>query len=240
MPSGIARICNDARAAKARSYVLHSVEHCTGAASTALRPRRAGRRRRGWRGAAPAASPARSSRTRWTHGSRPRRCRRACGSRPARPRGAPRAPGPAAAAPRAAARGSGRWRRSPRSWRGSPHGRPRAARPMHAGDLVVVAPQRHQLVQVGLLQRFVELRLDLVGQRHQRSSLGGVARHQRNTTVLWPFISTRRSTCQRTARASTRHSMSRPTAVKPSADSEWSTRCTSCSMIGPSSRSAVT
>ena len=29
MPSGIARICNDARAAKARFYVLHSVEHCT-------------------------------------------------------------------------------------------------------------------------------------------------------------------------------------------------------------------
>ena len=31
MPSGIARICNDARAAKARFYVVHSVEHCTSA-----------------------------------------------------------------------------------------------------------------------------------------------------------------------------------------------------------------
>ncbi len=29
MPVGIARICNDARAAKTRFYVLHSVEHCT-------------------------------------------------------------------------------------------------------------------------------------------------------------------------------------------------------------------
>ena len=62
----------------------------------------------------------------------------------------------------------------------------------------------------------------------------------RKTVVLRPLTSTRCSTCQRTARASTMHSMSRPTAVKSSADSEWSTRCTSCSMIGPSSRSAVT
>ena len=29
MPSGIARICNDARAAKTRFYVLHSVKHYT-------------------------------------------------------------------------------------------------------------------------------------------------------------------------------------------------------------------
>ncbi len=36
MPSGIARICNDARAAKARFYVLHSVEHCTRCCSRSL------------------------------------------------------------------------------------------------------------------------------------------------------------------------------------------------------------
>jgi hypothetical protein len=29
MPGGIEAICNDASAAKTRSYVLHSVEHCT-------------------------------------------------------------------------------------------------------------------------------------------------------------------------------------------------------------------
>ena len=42
MPSGIARICNDARAAKARFYVLHSVEHCTSIVRT--RPGPAARR----------------------------------------------------------------------------------------------------------------------------------------------------------------------------------------------------
>ena len=68
------------------------------------------------------------------------------------------------------------------------------------------------------LQRLVELRLDVVGRAASRCGLrtGAASRAaglQRNTTVLWPFISTRCSTCQRTARASTRHSTSRPTAV---------------------------
>ena len=74
------------------------------------------------------------------------------------------------------------------------------------------------------------------GQQHRSGRLG----LHWNTTVLWPLVSTRCSTCQRTARASTTHSTSRPTAVRSSADSEWFTRSTSCSMIGPSSRSAVT
>ena len=43
MPSGIASICNDARAAKARSCVLHSVEYCTGRAAGAAPARTHGR-----------------------------------------------------------------------------------------------------------------------------------------------------------------------------------------------------
>ena len=61
-----------------------------------------------------------------------------------------------------------------------------------------------------------------------------------NTTVLWPLSMTRDSTCIFTARASTRASMSRPAATKSSAVMAWVTRSVSCSMIGPSSRSAVT
>ena len=59
-------------------------------------------------------------------------------------------------------------------------------------------------------------------------------------TVLWPFSSTRCSLCHLTARASTWLSVSRPIAVRSSTVLLWSARATSCSMIGPSSRSAVT
>ena len=59
-------------------------------------------------------------------------------------------------------------------------------------------------------------------------------------TVLCPLSSTRCSPCHLTARASTWLSVSRPSAVKSSTVLLWSTRATSCSMIGPSSRSAVT
>ena len=65
-------------------------------------------------------------------------------------------------------------------------------------------------------------------------------RDQRKTTVFWPFRNTRRSRCQRTARASARHSTSRPSATRSSARMLYSTRATSWSMIGPSSRSLVT
>src|SRR5471030_2829546 len=60
------------------------------------------------------------------------------------------------------------------------------------------------------------------------------------TTVLSPFCKMRCSTNHLTARASTTHSTSRPMADSVSASIAWSTRSTSCSMIGPSSRSPVT
>ena len=63
---------------------------------------------------------------------------------------------------------------------------------------------------------------------------------QRKTTVRVPFSRTRRSACQRTARARTCASTSRPASTSSSGSSWWSTRATSCSMIGPSSRSSVT
>ena len=63
---------------------------------------------------------------------------------------------------------------------------------------------------------------------------------QRNTTVRQPCMSTRSSRCQRSPRASTAFSTSRPLRTVSSTVSPWSTRITSCSMIGPSSRSAVT
>ena len=63
---------------------------------------------------------------------------------------------------------------------------------------------------------------------------------QRNTTVLWPFSMMRCSACHLTARASTTFSTSPPRAVRVSTVMVWSTRSTSCSMMGPSSSSAVT
>ena len=63
---------------------------------------------------------------------------------------------------------------------------------------------------------------------------------QLKTTVRWPLSSTRDSECQRTARESTCASTSRPAATSWSWVCPWSTRITPCSMIGPSSSSAVT
>ena len=62
----------------------------------------------------------------------------------------------------------------------------------------------------------------------------------RKTTVLLPCTSTRSSRCQRRPRASTRRSMSRPRRTMSDTVSSWFTRITSCSTIGPASRSAVT
>ena len=74
------------------------------------------------------------------------------------------------------------------------------------------------------------------------ASEGGAVRvwGQRNTTVLWPFSMMRCSACHLTARASTTFSTSPPRAVRVSTVMVWSTRSTSCSMMGPSSSSAVT
>ena len=65
-------------------------------------------------------------------------------------------------------------------------------------------------------------------------------RRQVKTTVLCPLSSTRCSLCHFTARASAWHSTSRPTATSWAGDASCPTRSTSCSMIGPSSSSAVT
>ena len=80
------------------------------------------------------------------------------------------------------------------------------------------------------------------GTRLPGLSEGGAVRvwGQRNTTVLWPFSMMRCSACHLTARASTTFSTSPPRAVRVSTVMVWSTRSTSCSMIGPSSSSAVT
>jgi hypothetical protein len=61
-----------------------------------------------------------------------------------------------------------------------------------------------------------------------------------NTTVLLPCTSTRSSRCQRSPRASTSRSMSRPRRTMSATVSPWSTRITSCSTIGPPSRFSVT
>ena len=59
-------------------------------------------------------------------------------------------------------------------------------------------------------------------------------------TVLCPLSNTRRSACHTTARASTELSTSRPMAVSCATSMAWSARTVPCSMMGPSSRSAVT
>lgn len=74
----------------------------------------------------------------------------------------------------------------------------------------------------------------------QRGVLLSVVGCQRKTTVQRPLTSTRLSLCHRTARASTWASTSRPSATSSSGACEWLTRTTSCSMMGPSSRSGVT
>lgn len=63
---------------------------------------------------------------------------------------------------------------------------------------------------------------------------------QRKTTVWLPLSITRRSLCHCTAWANTRASTSRPAVINASGSSAWPTRTTSCSMMGPSSRSGVT
>ena len=63
---------------------------------------------------------------------------------------------------------------------------------------------------------------------------------QSKMTVLSPLRRTRRWACQFTARDNATDSRSLPIAVSCSGLWVWSTRETSCSMIGPSSRSAVT
>gem|GEM_PF-5593208 len=67
-----------------------------------------------------------------------------------------------------------------------------------------------------------------------------VVRQSVKTTVFLPFSTTLSSRCCSTARASTRRSMSRPLRTSASGVSRWLMRSTSCSMIGPSSRSGVT
>jgi DNA-binding IclR family transcriptional regulator len=70
-------------------------------------------------------------------------------------------------------------------------------------------------------------------------SCGNAAPPQKTMVVL-PSRAMRSSQCQRTARDSTARSTSAPRRTRSSVVFPWSTRTTSCSMIGPSSRSAVT
>src|SRR5690606_27171662 len=71
-------------------------------------------------------------------------------------------------------------------------------------------------------------------------SYRGHLRAYLKTTVRWPINTSRRSTCQVTALASTAHSISRPMVTRSAGVWAWVTRSTPCSMIGPSSRSVVT
>ena len=73
-----------------------------------------------------------------------------------------------------------------------------------------------------------------------RPAAGRPAPAQAKTTVRCPLSSTRCSVCQRTACARTRRSTSCPLACSMDTESSCPARVTSCSMIGPSSRSAVT
>jgi hypothetical protein len=66
-----------------------------------------------------------------------------------------------------------------------------------------------------------------------------VAAPQKMTVVL-PSRTMRSSQCQRTARDSTARSTSAPRRTRSAVACRWSTRTTSCSMIGPWSRSWVT
>ncbi len=69
---------------------------------------------------------------------------------------------------------------------------------------------------------------------------GWSSRPHRKTTVRCPLSRMRCSTWRRTARASTSDSVSLPRRTSSRGVIAWSTRATSCSMIGPSSRSLVT
>ena len=79
-----------------------------------------------------------------------------------------------------------------------------------------------------------------VRERLRRETTASLHMFQNFVEVRLPLSSTRRSTCHCTAWASARHSTSRPAAVSSSGPRVWSTRVTSCSMIGPSSRSELT
>ncbi len=59
-------------------------------------------------------------------------------------------------------------------------------------------------------------------------------------TVRLPCRMTRLSQCHRTALDKALHSVSRPAAARSSGVWAWSTSCTCCEMIGPSSSSALT
>ena len=74
----------------------------------------------------------------------------------------------------------------------------------------------------------------------QEKHCGAPSPQRPKTTVRCSLSRTRCSRCSFTARASTRDSISRPVATKSSGVSAWLTRSVSCSMMGPSSRSAVT
>ena len=71
------------------------------------------------------------------------------------------------------------------------------------------------------------------------AQIGGRGGDPQKTTVLRPYTSTRCARWARTARASTIISRSRPLRTRSTTLSRWLTRTTSCSMIGPSSSSAV-
>ena len=214
----------------------------------------------GWRGGRRGASPAATSGTRWSRSRRPRAGPLASSPAPARSRCAPRSSSSAGGARPPAAHRSGPARTCSRTRRGSPPARRGAARrggrrrhrrrrprpPSGARCRPAAAPRRtgprsrraSREPRAGVCGRPSRARLARGG--CEAAKLQAWGRHQRKTTVFGPFISTRCSTCQRTARARTTLSTSRPTAVKSSGVRLWSTRATSCSMIGPSSRSAVT
>mgnify|MGYP001020983165 CR=1 FL=1 len=92
--------------------------------------------------------------------------------------------------------------------------------------------------------RSCRLRPGLVGDPADRTPawppLPRAGPQREKTTVRLPFMRTRRSAWKRTAWARTRRSTSWPRATMSGVESAWETRVTSCSMIGPSSRSAVT
>ena len=74
----------------------------------------------------------------------------------------------------------------------------------------------------------------------QRSELNMYGCTHAKTTVFCPFAKMRRSDFHLTALARTRASMSAPILTRSFAVCVWLTFSTACSIIGPSSRSAVT
>ena len=78
------------------------------------------------------------------------------------------------------------------------------------------------------------------GVRAAQAAVTRTACHQAKTMVWLPLRITRSSLCHCTARDSTVRSTSAPRRWRSATVSAWVTRTTSCSMIGPSSRSSVT